>query len=91
MNNNVVGARVDAVNKVVGVEIPYVLDVAVVGTGVVCFVEILVVVLLGVVVSFSSILFNKGWNIVCYGYYTHYLTTLYTKGSNVLAKATHTV
>lgn len=56
---DVVGARVDAVNKVVGVEIPYVLDVAVVGTGVV-FVEILVVVLLGVVVSFSSILFNKG-------------------------------
>lgn len=56
---DVVGARVDTVNKVVGVEIPYVLDVAVVGTGVV-FVEILVVVLLGVVVSFSSILFNKG-------------------------------
>lgn len=56
---NVLGARVDTVNKVVGVEIPYVLDVAVVGTGVV-FVEILVVVLLGVVVSFSSILFNKG-------------------------------
>lgn len=56
---DVVGARVDAVNKVVGVEIPYVRDVAVVGTGVV-FVEILVVVLLGVVVSFSSILFNKG-------------------------------
>lgn len=56
---DVVGARVDAVNKVVGVEIPYVLDVAVVGTGVV-FVEILVVVLLGVVVSLSSILFNKG-------------------------------
>lgn len=55
---DVVGARVDTVNKVVGVEIPYVLDVAVVGTGVV-FVEILVVVLLGVVVSFSSILFNK--------------------------------
>lgn len=55
---DVVGARVDAVNKVVGVEIPYVRDVAVVGTGV--FVEILVVVLLGVVVSFSSILFNKG-------------------------------
>lgn len=46
---DVVGARVDAVNKVVGVEIPYVRDVAVVGTGVV-FVEILVVVLLGVVV-----------------------------------------
>lgn len=44
---DVVGARVDravvdAVNKVVGVEIPYVRDVAVVGTGVV-FVEILVV------------------------------------------------
>lgn len=56
---NVLGARVDTVNKVVGVEIPYVLDVAVVGTGVV-FVEILVVLLLGVVVSFSSILFNKG-------------------------------
>lgn len=56
---DVVGARVDTVNKVVGVEIPYVLDMAVVGTGVV-FVEILVVVLLGVVVSFSSILFNKG-------------------------------
>lgn len=56
---DVVGARVDTVNKVVGVEIPYVLDVAVVGTGVV-FVEILLVVLLGVVVSFSSILFNKG-------------------------------
>lgn len=56
---DVVGARVDTVNKVVGVEIPYVLDVAVVGIGVV-FVEILVVVLLGVVVSFSSILFNKG-------------------------------
>lgn len=56
---DVVGARVDTVNKVVGVEIPYVLDVAVVGTGVV-FVEILVVVLLGVVVSLSSILFNKG-------------------------------
>lgn len=56
---DVVGARVDTVNKVVGVEIPYVRDVAVVGTGVV-FVEILVVVLLGVVVSFSSILFNKG-------------------------------
>lgn len=56
---DVVGARVDAVNKVVSVEIPYVRDVAVVGTGVV-FVEILVVVLLGVVVSFSSILFNKG-------------------------------
>lgn len=50
---DVVGARVDravvdAVNKVVGVEISYVLDVAVVGTGVV--VNILVVVLLGVVV-----------------------------------------
>lgn len=48
---DVVGARVDravvdAVNKVVGVEISYVLDVAVVGTGVV--VNILVVVLLGV-------------------------------------------
>lgn len=56
---DVVGARVDTVNKVVGVEIPYVLDVAFVGTGVV-FVEILVVVLLGVVVSFSLILFNKG-------------------------------
>lgn len=79
-----------SLEHVVGVEIPYVRDVAVVGTGVV-FVEILVVVLLGVVVSFSSILFNKGWNIVCYGYYTHYLTTLYTKGSDVLAKATHTV
>lgn len=51
---DVVGARVDravvdAVNKVVGVEISYVLDVVEVDTGVV--VKILVAVLLGVVVA----------------------------------------